>query len=367
VDPGFRADGAVVMDVSLPHARFDSPTKIVGFYTRALDGLRALPGVHAAAAVSHLPLGGKAGDWFLEAEGRPASAPSLPSPEFAVASADVFRALGIGVRQGRGFDESDGPDSPPSVVVSREMARIFWPGEGSVLGRRVRFGGAPPGRTLPWMTVVGVVDDVHRAALSAAPRPSYYMLDRQFPQIIGDAFSDMTLVVRTMGPPSQIIGPARAVIAELDPELAVANVRTLAAVVSSSVARPRFAMAVLGAFGLSSLLLAAVGVYGVLSYAMTRRRREMAVRMAIGATPREVRRLALHAGVRLAAIGVAVGLALALAGGRAVRALLFEVSATDPITLVAVGTVLLGAAVLASWLPARRATLVSPAEVLRGD
>jgi ABC-type antimicrobial peptide transport system permease subunit len=126
-------------------------------------------------------------------------------------------------------------------------------------------------------------------------------------------------------------------------------------------------MAVLGAFGLSSLLLAAVGVYGVLSYAMTRRRREMAVRMAIGATPREVRRLALHAGVRLAAVGVAVGLALALAGGRAVRALLFEVSATDPITLVAVGTVLLGAAVLASWLPARRATLVSPAEVLRGD
>jgi predicted permease len=367
VNPGFDAEGALVMDVSLPDVRYDSTAKVLGFYARVLEDLRALPGVRAAAAVSHLPLGGKAGDWFLEAEGRPASAPSLPSPEFAVASTDVFRALGIAVRQGRGFDESDRPDSPPSVVVSREMARIFWPGESSVLGRRVRFGGAPPGKTIPWLTVVGVVDDVHRASLSIAPRPSYYLLDTQFPRIIGDTYSDMTLVVRTSGSPAQIAAPARAVIARLDPELAVANVRTLSAVVSDSVARPRFAMAVLAAFGIAALLLAAVGVYGVLSYAMTRRRREMAVRMAIGASPGEVRRLALRTGVRLAAIGVAVGLALALAGGRAVGALLFEVSTTDPVTIVTVGVVLLTAALLASWLPARRATMVSPAEVLRGD
>jgi ABC-type antimicrobial peptide transport system permease subunit len=144
-------------------------------------------------------------------------------------------------------------------------------------------------------------------------------------------------------------------------------VRTLDAVVSASVARPRFAMAVLCAFGFSALLLAGVGVYGVLSYAMTRRRREMAVRMAIGATPGEVRRLALGAGLRLAVTGVMVGLVVALLGGRVIRALMFEVSTSDPATVLAVGAVLLGAALLASWIPARRATTVSPAEVLRGE
>jgi predicted permease len=367
VNPGFDAEGALVMDLSLPDVRYRSPDAVTGFYARVLDGLRALPGVRSAAAVSHLPLSGRAGDWKLEAEGRAATADPLPSPEFAIASADVFRALGIKVREGRAFDATDLADAPPVVVVSRELARAFWPGERSVIGRRVRFGGAPPGKTIPWLTVVGVVDDVRRAALSAAPRPSFYILDTQFPRVIGDAMSDMTLVVRTTGEPAQLARAARQVVGDLDPELALANVRTLEAVVSSSVARPRFAMAVLGAFGLSALLLAAVGVYGVLSYAMTRRRREMAVRMAIGATPSDVRRLALRAGLRLGAIGIAVGLATALVGGGVMRSLLFEVSTTDPLTIISVGAVLLSAALLASWIPARRATMVSPAEVLRGD
>ena len=367
VNPGFAADGALVMDVSLPNARYRSPDLVLAFYSRALDGLRAIPGVRSAAAISHLPLSGNAGDWLLEAEGRSSSAPRLPSPEFTIASTDVFRALGIAVRKGRPFDVTDRPDAPPVVVVSRELTRAFWPGESSVIGRRVRFAGAPPGKTIPWMTVVGVVDDVRRTALSEAPRPGFYILDSQFPHIIGDAMSAMTLVVRTQGEPSGLVGAARGTIGGIDPELAIANVRTLAAVVSDSVARPRFAMAVLVAFGLSALLLAAVGVYGVLSYAMARRRREMAVRMAMGATPRAVRLLALGAGVRLGVVGVAVGLGLALVGSRVLRSLLFEVSTTDPVTIGAVGGVLLAAALLASWLPARRATTVSPAEVLRGD
>jgi predicted lysophospholipase L1 biosynthesis ABC-type transport system permease subunit len=217
------------------------------------------------------------------------------------------------------------------------------------------------------MTVVGVADDVRRASLSASPRPGFYVLDTQFPRYVGQAHPAMTLVVRTTGDPVRLARSAQGLIGELDPELAVANVRTLDAVVSASVARPRFAMAVLCAFGFSALLLAGVGVYGVLSYAMTRRRREMAVRMAIGATPGEVRRLALGAGLRLAVTGVMVGLVVALLGGRVIRALMFEVSTSDPATVLAVGAVLLGAALLASWIPARRATTVSPAEVLRGE
>ena len=367
VNPGFRPDGALVMEVAPPRVRYDSSYKVLGFYEGAMDELRALPGVRAVAATSHLPLSGEAGDWFLEAEGRPVSASKLPSPDYTIASADIFSALGMRVLEGRGFAATDRATDPPVVVVSRELARVFWPGERSVLGRRIRFAGGPPENPLPWMTVVGVVGDVHRAALSTAPRPTYYVLDTQFARTIGQATANMTIVVRTTGDPEQLTKAARAVITGLDPDIAVANMRTLSGVVSDSIARPRFAVAVLGVFGLSALLLAIVGVYGVLSYAMTRRRREIAVRMALGAQAGMVRRLAVGAGLRLAGVGVAVGLILALVGGRAIRALLFEVSPFDPATLAATGVVLLGAALLASWLPARRATTVSPAEVLRGE
>jgi putative ABC transport system permease protein len=164
-----------------------------------------------------------------------------------------------------------------------------------------------------------------------------------------------------------LINPARAVIRDADPELAVYDVRTLASVVMGSVARPRFAASILAAFGLSALVLAVVGVYGVLSYVMTRRRRELAVRLALGAHPSQVSWLVVGSGMRLAVLGVAAGLAAALAGRSVLTALLYEVSPTDPVVLVAVTVTLLGAAAAASWLPARRATTVSPAEVLRGE
>jgi predicted permease len=366
VDPGFRPEGALVMDVSLPPVRYDASHKVLGFYERAIDELQALPGARAVAAISSLPLSGESGDWVLEAEGHPASSPALPSPDYNIATTDVFPALGIRVLEGRGFDSTDRATDPPVVVVSRELARVFWPGERQVVGRRLRLAGGPPEHPLPWMTVVGVVDDVHSAALSVAPRPAYYVLNTQFARMLLVPPS-MTLVVRTTGDAEQLTRPARSVISGLDPDIAVANVRTLSAVVSGSVARPRFAVAVLGMFGLSALLLAVVGVYGVLSFVMRRRRREIAVRMALGAQPRTIRGLAIGAGLRLAAIGVVVGLIAALAGGRALRALLFEVSPSDPATIAATGVVLLGAALLASWLPARRATTVSPAEVLRGE
>jgi putative ABC transport system permease protein len=167
--------------------------------------------------------------------------------------------------------------------------------------------------------------------------------------------------------PAKLTNAVRTAIRELDPDLALDNVRTLESAVTRSVARPRFAAAVLGAFGLSALALAVVGVYGVLSYAVTRRRRELAVRMALGARPDAVSRLVVSSGLKHAGAGVVIGLVAAVVGSRVLAALLYEVSPTDPATLVAVGAVLLGAALLASWLPARRATRVSPAEVLRGE
>jgi predicted permease len=278
------------------------------------------------------------------------------------ATTDVFRALGISIVRGRGFGPEDGERSAPVTVVSQTLAREFWPGE-EALGKRIRLSGEDS----PWMTVVGIARDVRPEALSEAPRPTYYVPTPQFAKLAGFANRGMTLVLRTAGDPAALTNAARSAIRELDPALAPDNVQTLATVVTGSVARPRFAASVLGAFGLSALVLAVVGVYGVLSYAMTRRRRELAVRMALGAHPGEVSRLVIGSGLRLAAIGAAVGLTAAVVGGRVLTALLYQVSPTDPATFVAVALTLLGAAAAASWLPAHRATTVSPAEVLRGE
>jgi predicted permease len=361
VDPGFEAGGALVMDVALPPARYDSAAKVLAFYDRALEGMRALPGVRTAAATVSLPLGGRLVQWALVPEGRAPDAPELATPFLSTGTADVLRALGVAVLRGRGFAAADGERTAPVTVVNEALARAFWPGQDPI-GRRVRLSG----EDTP-ITVVGVARDVRPEALSEAPRPTYYLLNTQFAAMTGIADAGATFVLRTAGDPAALANPTRAVVRALDPELALDRVRTLESVVRESVARPRFTAAVLGAFGLSALALAVVGVYGVLSYATARRRREMAVRMALGARPDGVRRLVLRSGLRLAAAGVAAGLAAAAAGGRVLGGLLYEVSPTDPATLAAVALVLLGAAGAASWLPARRATRVSSAEALRGE
>ncbi len=361
VHPGFEASGALVMDVALPPVRYDTAAKILGFYDRAVERMRALPGVRAAAVTVSLPLGERLIQWSLEPEGRLPGAPELRAPFLATGTTDALRALGIAVVRGRGFEPADGERSAPVTVVSETLAREYWPGEDAV-GKRVRLSG----EDTP-ITVVGVARDVRPEALSEPPKPTYYLLNTQFAAITGIADAGATFVLRTAGDPAALTNAARAVVRALDPELAVDEVQTLESVVRESVARPRFTAAVLGAFGLSALVLAVVGVYGVLSYTLTRRRRELAVRLAIGARPGEVRRLVLQSGLRLAAAGVALGLVGAAAGGRVLAALLYEVSPTDPATLAAVAAVLLGAAAAASWLPARHATRVSPAEVLRAN
>ncbi|MFL5580642.1 MAG: ADOP family duplicated permease [Gemmatimonadaceae bacterium] len=362
VDPGFEASGALLVDVALPRVKYRTGSEILSFYDRAVERLRALPGVQAAAATSLAAFQGGPAQVPVEIEGRPSSVTELETPYFVPSTTDVFRAHGIPVVRGRGFAPTDGSGAPPVAVISESMARTAWPGE-DALGKRFRLAGDER-----WMTVVGIVRDVRPVSLSEPPRMTYYRVTSQFPWLGG-----MTLVVRTRGTrdggsdPAKLTNAVRTAIHELDPDLALDNVRTLESVVTSSVARPRFAAAVLGAFGLSALALAVVGVYGVLSYAVTRRRRELAVRMALGARPDAVSRLVVSSGLKHAGAGVVIGLAAAVVGSRVLAALLYEVSPTDPATVVAVGAVLLGAALLASWLPARRATRVSPAEVLRGE
>ena len=361
-NPGFDPHHAVVASVVLPQARYDSSDKSLAFVNHALDQLRALPDVSAVAAASGLPLATGHAQWSVEVEGRPDSVRTLSSPYFVPATHDFFRAMGIRIVRGRGFGPEDTDTTPPVVLLSEAMTREFFPGE-DALGKRISLGGESG-----WMAIVGIAADVRPDALSEPPRSTYYLLWPHFARITGIVDDEVSFVVRVRsGNPTAHIAAVRQVVRSIDPELALDQVRTIEDVVQGSVARPRFAASVLACFAASALLLAVIGVYGVLSYAMERRRRELAVRLALGARDGQVRALVMGSGLRLAAAGIATGFAIAMAGRRLIAGLLYEVSPTDGATLAAVATALLAAALLASWLPAQRATRVSPAEVLRGD
>lgn len=362
VDPGFEQRNAVVATVVFPRIRYDSSAKSLAFVNRALEEMRALPNVSAVAAAAGLPLATGHGSWSVAIEGRPEAMRELSSPFFVPTTHDIFRAMRIRLLLGRGFTSDDSDASPPVAIISEAMAKEHFPGE-NPLGKRI----ALSGDSMPWITVVGVAVDVRPEALSTPPRATYYLLWPHFARMTGIADGSASFIVRVSGDPTAHIEAVKRVIRGIDSGLALDRVRTLEEVVAGSVARPRFAASVLAAFGASALLLAVVGVYGVLSYAMERRRRELSVRLALGARHGQVRALVIKSGMLLAVAGVSAGIAVAVLGRRIIADLLYQVSPTDGATLAAVAGALLGAALLASWLPARRATTVSPAEVLRGE
>ena len=362
VDPGFDQHNAVVATLVLPRVRYDSAAKALAFVKRAVEGMRALPNVTAVAGASGLPLATGFVSWSVAIEGRPEAMRELTSPFFVPSTHDIFRAMGIRLLRGRGFTPEDNETSPPVTIISEAMAKEHFPGEDPI-GKRI----ALSGDSMPWITVVGIAADVYPQALSTPPRATYYLLWPHFTRMTGLFEGGASFVVRVSGNPSAHVAGVKQVLREIDPELALDRVRTLEDVVSGSVSQPRFAASVLAAFGASAMLLAVIGVYGVLSYAMERRRRELAVRLALGARHGQVRALVIKSGMTLAFAGVVAGIAVAVVGKRIIAELLYQVSPTDATTLGAVALALLGAALLASWLPARRATTVSPAEVLRGE
>ena len=364
VDPGFATASVLTMELTLTGPRYRTPGAVPAFYQSLLERLGALPGVRSVAAVSHLPLGGRTGDWTIEVDGRAASpVDPLPSPSFRIVAGDYFRTVGVPVRAGRGFGPGDGERTGPAAVVSEALARVAWPGE-SPLGKRFRLSGGGE-VTFPWMEVVGVAGDVRSEALGSAARPTYYMLDTQFASMVGGSDRTMSLVVRTAGDPRPLVAAVRQAVWGLDPDVAVPAVRTLAEVRSGAVSRPRFAAVVLLAFGGAALLLAVTGVYGVLSYTVVRRTRELAIRMALGARAASVRRLVLASGLRLAAGGVVVGVVCAAVGSRVLTSLLYDVGTRDPATFAGAVGLLLAAAFGASYVPALRATRTDPAAALR--
>jgi putative ABC transport system permease protein len=359
IDPGFRAEGLFTARVSLPAARYATPEQGAAFFENAVARVQQLPGVRNAAAISFLPLAGPGiGTSFYRAD-RPAPPDGQqPTTEVRPVTPNFFKTMGIPHRAGRDIADTDRADSPLVAVVSEELATRLFPGE-DPLGKRLQVAIRGPGGMN--VEIVGVVGNIKFASLDADTRPAVYI---PLPQLsIGLA----TLVARTDMDPVSLSNSVGAAVRSIDPELPLADVRSMEQVVDETLARPRTVSVLLTAFAVLALLLAAVGVYGVMAYSVSQRTQEIGVRMALGATAQSVFRLVLGQAMKLVGIGVAVGIVIAGLLARVLDTLLFETAPLDPLTFALTALVLVIVATLASYVPARRSTRVTPIEALRTE
>jgi len=377
VNPGFRVDKIVTMDVSLPGVDWNDPKgkALQGIFFRDLiDRLQQIPGVHKVGATSGLPMDGGLPDgmFLLMTQDEVPKTRNLDSlarqfdllfqqkerlgnADFCVATDGYFQTLGIPLLRGRIFDEHDVVDSPHVAVISDSLARIRWPGQDPI-GHTIEFGNMDGDLRL--LTVVGIVADVHEYGLDAPPRPTVYVNLLQRPH------AAITVTMLTDAPTQLVTSAARGILHELNPEIPP-TFRTFSQIYSASLGSRRFNLILIGFFAMVTLLLATAGVFGVMAYSVSRRTREIGVRAALGARSRDVLTMILGQGLRTVVIGIAIGLAGSLALTRTVESQLFGVTATDPLTFVAVVLFLAVAALLACYIPARRAAKVDPMEALR--
>jgi predicted permease len=358
VDPGFEPEHVLTMNISLPRA---SPERTTDFYRAVLERVRALPGVEAAGAVDSLfDLGRISNLGLRSVEGR------IPEPEqrwtplrWAAVRGDYFQAMGVQLLEGRYFTSQDGPNSPLVAIIDQSMARRYWPDEDAI-GKRFK-GQDPRGKSDDWLTVVGIIRDMRRSGLERAPIPHVY---EPYTQAI-DGYRTSDLVARVTGPPGALAKPFRALVREIDPSAVLSPVTTMEQQLSAQLSPRRFQTTLLALFSGVALLLAGVGIYGLLHYSVARRTHEIGIRMALGARPHEVVWLLIRDGAKLAVAGLAIGVMAATAVTRLMQRLFFGVGATDPATFVSVAMVLMTVALLACYIPARRAAHVDPTEALR--
>jgi putative ABC transport system permease protein len=361
VDLGFNPDNLLTMRLDLAGDRYwgGRGAGAVNFYNQLIQRIESIPGVKAAGAASAIFLSLTPNSDNFSIEGRPDFKPaeSIETPIDAV-TPNFFRVIGTPLTRGRFFDERDGPDAPLVVIINETMARRFWPDEDPI-GRRIKYGNLNSRDR--WKTIVGVVADARRTGYDLDVRCETFLPHAQAPH------GDMTLVIRADSRPEALAPAVRQAAREIDPDQPFYEINTMRATISEMVAKRWLNTLLFGLFGAIALLLAGVGIYGMMATMVTQRTREIGIRLALGAQTREILKMLLWQGAKLTALGLAIGLTAAMALTRLMSKLLYGVRATDPITFVVISLVLLGVALLACWIPARRATRVDPMITLRTE
>jgi putative ABC transport system permease protein len=358
LDPGFRADHLLTAKIDLAETKYPDREHRNPFLDEVLRRVSALPGVQSAAIAGNVPLTYNGDSMPIGVEGIPDPPPDQrPDVIFRAVGPGYFNTMGIAVTRGRDFTDRDTPDTKMAVVISEKMAQRFWPGQDPI-GKRLK-----PGSTTsdsPWREVIGVVKDVRQNDFVAEPKIQMYMSYRQLKLLAPNA-----LVLRTTVDPMSLATAVRNAVWAVDKDQPVSNIRAMDEIVATAVARQRFSTMLLGIFATLALVLAAVGIYGVMSYSVAQRTREIGIRIALGAQRGDVLRMTVKQALKLVLGGVGIGLVLAIVLTRVMASLLFGISATDPLTFLSISAVLLAVAALASYVPALRATRVDPMVALR--
>jgi putative ABC transport system permease protein len=357
VDPGFHPQQVAAFDVSLFGEKYDGPSRRGQFFHETRERLAKLPGMHSAAAISSLPLSGSENLNHLSIEGAQLDGREEPITENRMITPGYFETMGVSLLRGRDISDLDGAQQERVCIINQTIARQFFPGVNPI-GRRLKLGRNSD--KAQWLTIVGVVGDVRGFALEVKPKPQVYSpLDQ-------NSQNEMTFVVRADAAPAASVERAiRAELKSLDPALPPANFRTMESLVGNAVARPRFSAILLGLFATTALVLTAIGLYGVVAYTTAQRTREIGIRLALGASGHSVLALVIREGMWPSLIGLAFGMAGALALTRLLASQLHEVKPTDPATFFGLAAILLLVALAACYLPARRATKIDPMTALR--
>ena len=358
LNPGFREDHVLTANLSLPNAEYKDGEPVAQFFQQLLENLRDLPGVEAAGAGSDVPWTGWDENTSFDVEGKQPPPGSYFHARYHTATPGYFQALGTPLIAGRFLTDADKKDAPSVIVINQAMAERFWP-HGDAVGKRITFEDHPAAKD--WLTVAGVVGDVKDKPSSPAAEPGFWWPHQQAP------FHDMVVVVRCSGDASAMAATLREQVHRLNPSLALAHVQQMDQIVSESVSAPRMEFILVGLFGVLAIVLAAMGTYGVIAYAVSQRTTEFGLRMALGAQRGDLMRMVLGQGARLVLPGAAAGVLLAFALGRAMKSLIYGVRPDDPATFAAVAGIVLLVALAASYLPARRAAKADPMRALRAE
>jgi putative ABC transport system permease protein len=360
LDPGFRTDHLLTMKVDLSEVKYPDRERRAAFFDEMIRSVRALPGVQSAAVAGNLPLTYNGDSMTISVEGLPDPPPGQrPDVIFRAIGPGYFNTMSIPIVRGRDFTDQDRAESKDVVVISEKTAQHFWPGQDPI-GKRLKPGSSTS--KSPWREVIGIVKDVRQNDLIAPPKMQMYFTYRQPKDIQANA-----LVVRTSIEPMSLAVSVRNAIWSVDKDQTVADIDTMDHIVAQAAARQRFSMVLLGVFAALALLLASLGIYGVMSYSVAQRTREIGIRMALGARRADVLQMTVKQGLKLVGAGMILGLGAAFLLTRVMASLLFRISATDPITFFGISVVLLAVAILASYVPALRATRIDPMIALRAQ